>query len=88
MMTLHFWFNNQSQVIFAEMRKTSGVREGMKGFCWGIGDDSGDQFFSNMLGLRFPLASTQIQNSQLDVRVWHSEEEALAQDVNLAVVSM
>ena len=45
-------------------------------------------FVSDMLSLRFLLASKQIQNSQLNVRVWHSEEEALAQDVNLAVVNM
>lgn len=45
-------------------------------------------FVSDMLGLRFLLAFKQIQNNQLDVRVWHSEEEALAQDVNLAVVNM
>lgn len=45
-------------------------------------------FVSDMLGLRFLLAFKRIQNNQLDVRVWHSEEEALAQDVNLAVVNM
>ena len=57
MMTLHFWFNNQkSQVVFAEMRKTSGVREGVKGFCWGIGDDSGDQFCFRHVKFEIPVS--------------------------------